>query len=100
MPLNLADRMAVRPLIIPRCAARVVQLCNYYLGGGDPQDPPTEQQLGWAREAIRQPTAIGEQVSYHVLNLTAFIDDGSGIDDATLGNEVEAKLKSHFIPSA
>jgi hypothetical protein len=60
----------------------------------------TQQQLGWAREAIRNPKSVGDAVSFHVLNQSAFIADGSSITDATLTGAIEAAINAHFIASA
>lgn len=100
MALNLADRLAVREVIIPRCVAAVNNYANYLLGGGDPQDPPTTPQIAWAREAMRNPTSYGEQVSYYVLYQTAFINNGSSIDDPTLTGIVETAIRDNFVADA
>lgn len=94
MALNLADRIAVRRNITDRCTAAVTNYALYVLGGGGPQ---TENYLWWARETLRSPAAVGDAVSWHVLNQPDFIDLGSGISDATLAGAVEAAVNSHFI---
>jgi hypothetical protein len=96
MALNLADRMAVRQVILTRCEAAVTNYALYILGNVN----ATQQQLGWAREAIRNPKSVGDAVSYHVLNQPAFIDGGSGISDANLTGAIENAINAHFIPPA
>jgi hypothetical protein len=96
MALNLADRMAVREVILPRCEAAVTNYALYILSNAE----ATQNQLGWAREAIRNPQSVGNAVSYHVLNQPAFIDNGSGISDAVLSGAIETAINAHFIASA
>jgi hypothetical protein len=96
MALNLADRMAVRQVILTRCEAAVTNYALYILGNVE----ATQNQLGWAREAIRTPKAVGDAVSYHILNQPDFIDNGSGISDATLSGAIETAINAHFIASS
>ena len=93
MAWNLADRIAVRRVIVDRCTGVVTNYALYILGNVS----ATEGQTGWAREAMRNPGSVGEAVSWHVLNQPDFIADGSSISDATLGVAVEAAINSHFI---
>lgn len=93
MALNLADRIAIRQNILNRCTAAVANYALYILGNG----ASTVGQLGWAREAIRSPASVGDAVSWHVLNQTDYINDGSGIADATLTGVVETAINTHFI---
>lgn len=96
MALNLSDRIAVRKVIVDRCTAAVANYALYLLGN----QAATEAQLGWAREAVRNPAAVGESVSWHVINQPDFINDGSGIADATLTGAVETAINNHYIQSA
>jgi hypothetical protein len=98
MPLNLADRFAVRAVIVPRCTAAVASYAAALL---NPQVTanPTVPQLAWAREAIRQPAAVGDAVSWHVVPSQAFIDAGSGITDQDLDFLVQTAINAHFISS-
>ncbi len=96
MALNLADRIAVRKNIVDRCTAAVANYALYILGGGGTQTAP---YLGWAREAIRTPATFGDAVSWHVLDHTDFIADGSGIADNTLKGAVETAINNRFISS-
>jgi hypothetical protein len=96
MPLNLADRLAVRRVIVDRCAAAVINYALYILGNVNATVP----QTAWAREAIRDPNHVGEAVSYHVLNQPDFLSLGSAITDATLSGAVEAAINTHFIKAA
>jgi hypothetical protein len=91
--LNLADRIAVRKVIVDRCTGAVTNYALYILGNAQ----ATEGQKGWAREAIRNPGAVGESVSWHILNQPDFIDDGSSIADNVLTGAVEAAINSHYI---
>lgn len=95
MALNLADRIAVRKVIVDRCSGVVANYALYLLGL-----PGTTEQLAWAREAIRSPTSVGDAVSWHVLNQQDFIDNGSSISDATLTGVVETAINTHFIQPA
>lgn len=96
MPLNLADRIAVRHVIVDRCTAVVANYALYLLGNA----VATEPQKGWAREAIRSPGTVGESVSWHVLNQTDFVEGGSSISDASLTGAVETAINTHFIQGA
>lgn len=93
MALNLADRIAVRKLIVDRCAAVVANYALYLLGN----NAATVGQKSWAREAVRSAGAIGDSVSWHILNQPDFISDGSSISDATLGGAVETAINTHYI---
>jgi hypothetical protein len=93
MPLNLADRIAVRRVIVDRCTAAVVNYALYILGN----QSSTTGQLGWAREAIRNPVAVGEAASWHVLNQPDFLNDGSAIADGPLAGAVETAINNHYI---
>lgn len=94
--LNLADRVAVRVVILPRCTAAVTNYALYLLGNNQ----ATTEQLAWAREAIRTPSAVGEAVSWHMLNQPDFISDGSSIADNVLTGAVESAINNHFIQPA
>lgn len=96
MALNLADRIAVRPVIVPRCVGVVVNYALYLLGN----QAATQQQLAWAREAVRAPQAVGDAVSWHVLNQPAYVAGGSGITDAELTGAVETAVNAHFVQGA
>jgi hypothetical protein len=95
MALNLADRIAVRPVIVSRCTAVVINYALYLLGL-----PGTTEQLAWAREAARSPGSFGESTSWHVLNQAEFIADGSSIADNVLTGVVETAINAHFIQPA
>jgi hypothetical protein len=92
--LNFADREAIRPLIVPRCTGLVVNYALYLIN----HEPATEAQKNWAQAALGNPSAIGQAVSYHVTNQTAFIDDGSSIADSALLSAVESAINTHFVP--
>lgn len=100
MALNLADRIAVRTNIVGRCTSAVVQFANYILGGGVVGGVNATDALAWARQAIRSPSAYGEQVSWHMLNAPEYIADGSGVADNWLQGSVEATVRNHFIVGA
>lgn len=95
MALTYADRLAVRPLLLPRIKGAVANYANYLLGGS-----PTEEQRAWARGALSSVDSMAERVSYYVLNTPEFISDGSGISDAVLNGVVEAAVNDHFIQPA
>jgi len=90
---NLADRQATRSLIAPRCTQIVANYALYILGN----EAATDQQTDWAESAIRNANAVGEAVSWFVLNQTSYINGGSAIEDAELGGIVEAAINAHFI---
>jgi hypothetical protein len=93
MALNLADRIAVRQVILDRCTAVVANYALYILGNG----ASTTEQLAWAREAIRNPAEVGERMSWYVLNQGDFINDGSAIADAALTGAIENAINTHQI---
>jgi hypothetical protein len=93
MPLNLADRFAIRRVIVERSTAVVTNYALYILGNV----AATTLQKAWAREAIRNPAAVGDAVSYYVLNQTPFLNNGSSITDAELTSAVESAINTHFI---
>ncbi len=93
MPLNLADRLAVRRNITGRCGAVVAEYAYSLLA----LPTATAQQKAWARETLSNPEAVGERASWHVLNDPAFIADGSGITDEQLTAAVRAALDSRLI---
>lgn len=93
MPLNLSDRIAVRPLIVPRCTAAVTNYALYLLN----LPTATVNQKAWANEAIRAPESIGQQVSWYVLSEPAYIADGSTIGDAAITGRVENVINLYFI---
>jgi hypothetical protein len=95
MALNLSDRIAVRRVIVDRCTAACANYALYLLNG-----TPTEAQLAWAREAIRNPGEFGDRLSWHVLNQADFISGGSSIADNVLTGAVETAINTHFIASA
>lgn len=96
MALNLADRIAVRAVIVDRCTAAVANYALYILGNVQ----ATVEQTAWAREAIRSPRSVGDAVSWHVINQTDFINDGSSIGDSALTGAVESAINNHFIQAA
>lgn len=91
--LNLADRIAVRKNIVERCTGIVANYSLYILGNSE----ATVNQKGWAKEAIKSAGGIAEQVSWHVINQSDFLDMGSSIADATLQGVVETALNTYFI---
>ena len=97
MALNLNDRLVVMtsPAMQTRLTAAVAKYALYLLGGS-----PTTPQLAWAREAIRVPANVGNQVGFHLLDNTDFLDDGSDITDGALQGAVEAAINARFIASA
>lgn len=98
MALNYADRSVVRQVIVPRCTAIVVNYALYLLGL--PGTDTTDNQVLWAREAMRRPNTVGDEVSWFVLNQPDYINDGSSIDDETLKGIVETAINNYFIPEA
>ena len=93
--LNMADRQAVRSVIVPRCTGHVANYALYILGGGD--GSPTTGQTNWAESAIRNPATVGEAVSWHVLNQPSYINGGSTIADDELKGIVETAINNHFV---
>jgi hypothetical protein len=97
MSLNFADKYAVRAVIIPRCTAIVVNYALYLLGLGN---GVSANHALWARETMRRPNAIGDEVSWFVLNQPDYENNGSSILDDTLKGIVETAINLHFIPEA
>lgn len=97
--LNPADRLAVRQNIVARCQGAVANYANYILGESD-QTANHANRLNWARGAIGNPEAIGNAVSFYILNDIAYLENGSSISDAALTGAVEAAINTHFIASA
>lgn len=109
MALNLNDRLAILRSgeMQARCAAAVANFALYLLGG-----TPTDEQLAWAREAIRAPESFGSQVSYYVLSDPNFLGSGAGsitgdtwvggsdITDDQLKGACETAINSYFIAAA
>ena len=96
MALNLADRIAVRRVIVDRCTAVVANYALYILGEAG-NTANHVNRIGWAREAIRSPGSVGESVSWYVLNQPDFINNGSSITDAALQGAVEAAVNTNYI---
>jgi hypothetical protein len=94
--LNIADRQAVRSVIVPRCTGHVTNYALYILGGGG-NPAPTTGQTNWAASAIRNPATVGEAVSWHVLNQPSYINGGSSIADDELQGIVETAIRNHFV---
>lgn len=91
--LNYHDQLAVRRNIVERCTALVVSYAKHLLG----LQESTESQKAWARGAMRSPHAAGEEVSYYAISETEFVNNGSGISDATLQTIVQNAINNHFI---
>jgi hypothetical protein len=90
--LNLADRMAVRPVILDRVKAAVINYALYLVNG-----TPTTAQSVWAKDALANPSLVADRVSYYVLNAPDFISSGSSITDAVLTGAVETAINTHMI---
>lgn len=97
MALNMADRHAVRPLLVPRCTVLVMEYALYILGGGTAANPNNENLVGWAREAIRSPGSDGDFASWHAMDKEAFYTDGSGVSDAALQNIVQTAINNYRV---
>jgi hypothetical protein len=93
MPLNLADRLAVRQIIVPRCTAAAVKYALYLLGNG----AATLPQKNWAKATMLESSLVGDRVSYHILDQPDFINGGSDITDAVLQAAVETAINNRFI---
>ena len=108
MALNLADRLVVIQAshMQTRVTAAVANYALYLLGfpegaqAGNPRTAATVNELGWAREAIRNPSASGASVAFHLLDDTNFLDDGSDITDVQLKGAVESVINTRFIAAA
>lgn len=93
MALNHNDQLAVRKNIVDRCTALVVDYAKHLLG----LQESTEKQITWAREAMRNPSHFGDQVSYYAISEDAFKTFGSGILEADLQSIVQSAINNHFI---
>jgi hypothetical protein len=92
--LNMADRLAIRKVILDRCTSLIADYALYILGNVS----ATAAQTAWAQTAIDSAASWGDRLSYHVLNQPAFIAGGSSIPDATLQGVIQAALNAHYIP--
>lgn len=95
--LNLADRIALRSALIPRCQAIVANYALYHIGGGNSGEPNYAQRLAWAKNAIQNVAFEAERISWHVLNNTSFLNGGSSIEDAELTGVVEAAIVANYV---
>jgi hypothetical protein len=93
MPLNLADRLAVRQIIVPRCTAAAIKYALYLLGNVSATIP----QKNWAKSAMLESNTVGDRVSFHILDQPDFINGGSDITDAVLQAAVETAINNRFI---
>jgi hypothetical protein len=93
MALNLADRLAVRHVIVDRCTAAAIKYALYLLGNG----ASTVPQKNWAKSAMLEASLVGDRVSFHVLDQPDFINNGSDITDAVLQSAVETAINNRFI---
>lgn len=109
--LNMADRLAIREVIVPRCGALVAKYALYVMnatvGGGVGQ--VSQEQKNWAAGAIRNPQQIGQALSWHVIDQPVFMGvvDGQGnwsggsmISDDVLGGILETAINTHYIAQA
>lgn len=96
MALNQADRLAVRPLLVPRIEGAVSQLALYLIN----LPAATDEKLTWARAALRNTASMADQVSRFVLHEASYIANGSGISDGDLSSAVETAINQHFIQPA
>ena len=98
MALNLADRLVVIQAshVQTRVTAAVAKYALYLLGNVG----STTNQLAWAREAIRTPAAVGQQVSFHLLDDTNFLNGGSDVTDVQLQGAVETAVNARFIAAS
>jgi hypothetical protein len=92
--LNMADRLAVRSVLVNRCTAIVANYALYILGGGG---TPTVGKTNWAQSAIRNAASVGEAVSWHVLDQPSFKNGGSSIADDELKSAIENAINNHFV---
>jgi hypothetical protein len=93
MALNLADRLAVRRIIVDRCTAATIKYALYLLGNG----AATLAQKNWAKSAMIESSLVGDRVSFHILDQPDFINGGSDITDAVLQAAVETAINNRFI---
>lgn len=95
MALNLADRIAViqSPTMQTRVTAAVAGYALYILGNVAATDP----QKAWARDAIRGPQRVGQQVANHLLDEPNFLSGGSDITDGQLQGACETAINNRFI---
>jgi anti-sigma factor ChrR (cupin superfamily) len=94
--LNYADSETVRAsrVMQDRCARAVAKYALYLLGN----QAATAEQKSWARGAMDSIPSLAERTSRHLLNQDAFLDVGSGIEDAVLSGIIETAINNHFIP--
>jgi hypothetical protein len=95
--LNNADKIAVRPVLVPRITAIVANYALYILGGGKDADPNAANLKQWAKTAVRTAEAIADEASWHVLNQASFLNGGSSIEDAELQGIIETAINAFFV---
>lgn len=97
--LNMADRIALRPSLVNRCAAIVTNLALYILGeAGNAANHANRKN--WADNAILHASAVADQVSWYVLNRPSYLNGGTAIDDTELQNAVESAIQTFLITPA
>jgi hypothetical protein len=99
MGLNNADKLVIRQTIVPRCAAAVANFALYILGE-DQGAANHANRYAWAKDAIGNVNALGDRMSWHVINQADFIENGSGVADATIQSAVEAAINLLLITPA
>jgi hypothetical protein len=91
--LNKADQIACRVNVVDRCTAAVVSYALYLLG----TQTPTEGQLAWAREALREPRQWGDRLSWYVVGNANYISTGSSVTDSDIEYIVQTTINAQFI---
>ena len=95
--LNNADRLALRPLLVPRLTTIVANYALYIVNGGANADPNVANLRQWASNAIRNAGSVADQVSWHITNQASYLNGGTSIEDAELAGLAEVAIRAHFV---
>lgn len=96
MPLNFLDAIVLRPVIRDRVTSASVQYAFYLLG----LNSATPQQLAWAKGCMDAPAAMGDRVSWYVINDPNYLSSGSSITDQELQSATQTAINDFFVAAA
>lgn len=93
--LNLADREALRPALVPRLRQAVTKFLLYTQGNGS----ASAERKAWCTANLPSVSSLAEQLSHYCVSEPTFIAGGTSITDAALQSRIESVLQSHFMPA-
>lgn len=94
--LNLADRAALRPNLLPRLRMAIIKYLLYVQGGGG---DPSQDRVTWCTNNMPNIPNLAEQISYYCISEPTFIAGGTSITDGALQSRVEFVLRTYFMPA-